>query len=106
MESGIQGLHHVTPFADNAQKKSRFLRGFLDCVWLKDGGAVILHYHFYYGNEVGEPDHINFFPGKVSDGERTERAWQLKSLIISIRSRWISGLTVLISLTSRQKKRS
>jgi glyoxalase family protein len=65
MSSPILGLHHITAIADNAQRNYVFytwvmgLRMVKKTVNFDDPGT----YHFYYGNENGEPGTIlTFFP--------------------------------------------
>ncbi len=75
MSGPILGLHHITAIADNAQRNYVFytwvmgLRMVKKTVNFDDPGT----YHFYYGNENGEPGTIlTFFPwegiGKGSSG--------------------------------------
>ena len=65
MEELITGIHHVTAIASNAQKNIDFYTGILGLRLVKktvnfDGPDV---YHFYYGNEQGNPGSIlTFFP--------------------------------------------
>ena len=64
MQNKILGLHHVTAIADNAQCNYDFYTKVLGQRMVKtvnfdDPGT----YHFYYGNEKGEPGTIlTFFP--------------------------------------------
>jgi len=65
MQNQILGLHHVTAIADNAQRNYNFYTQVLGQRMVKktvnfdDPGT----YHFYYGNEKGEPGTIlTFFP--------------------------------------------
>jgi glyoxalase family protein len=61
----ITGIHHVTAVAGNAQKNIDFYTGILGLRLLKrtvnfDGPDV---YHFYHGDEIGNPGTIlTFFP--------------------------------------------
>ncbi len=61
----ITGIHHVTAIASGAQKNIEFYRGILGLRLVKqtvnfDAPEV---YHFYYGNENGDPGSIlTFFP--------------------------------------------
>ena len=61
----ITGIHHVTAIAGDAQKNIDFYVGVLGLRLVKktvnfDGPDV---YHFYYGNEEGDPGTIlTFFP--------------------------------------------
>lgn len=65
MEQLITGIHHVTAVASNAQKNIDFYIGVLGLRLVKktvnfDGPDV---YHFYYGDERGNPGSIlTFFP--------------------------------------------
>ena len=65
MEKLITGIHHVTAIASNAQKNIDFYTGILGLRLVKktvnfDGPDV---YHFYYGDEQGNPGSIlTFFP--------------------------------------------
>jgi glyoxalase family protein len=65
MENKILGLHHITAIADNAQRNYNFytqvlgLRLVKKTVNFDDPGT----YHFYFGNEAGNPGTIlTFFP--------------------------------------------
>lgn len=65
MNNQILGLHHITAIANNAKKNYAFytqalgLRMVKKTVNFDDPGT----YHFYYGNETGEPGTIlTFFP--------------------------------------------
>lgn len=85
MEDQILGLHHITAIADNAQRNYDFytkvlgLRLVKKTVNFDDPGT----YHFYYGNERGEPGTIlTFFPGKALVKDVMERGWLLKLLIL------------------------
>jgi glyoxalase family protein len=81
MESSILGLHHITAIAAERSAIMIFytkvlgLRLVKKTVNFDDPGT----YHFYYGNEVGEPGTIlTFFPwegiqkGSISTGMATE----------------------------------
>jgi glyoxalase family protein len=67
MSQLITGIHHVTAIASNAQKNLDFYTGILGLRLVKktvnfDGPDV---YHFYYGDEDGNPGSIlTFFPYK------------------------------------------
>ena len=67
MKSLVNGLHHVTAFADDAQTNLDFYAGLLGLRLVKktvnfDAPDV---YHLYYGNEDGSPGTImTFFPYK------------------------------------------
>ncbi|MDR6736193.1 ring-cleaving dioxygenase [Sphingobacterium sp. 2149] len=75
MENKILGLHHITAIADNAKRNLDFYTQVLGVRLVKktvnfdDPGT----YHFYFGNELGEPGTIlTFFPwegiGKGASG--------------------------------------
>src|SRR5256885_3655621 len=81
MESKILGLHHITAIAGNAQRNYDFytkvlgLRMVKKTVNFDDPGT----YHFYYGNETGNPGTIltffpweNIQPGHTGTGMVTE----------------------------------
>jgi glyoxalase family protein len=81
MKDRIQGLHHITAIAGNAQRNYDFYTRILGLRMVKktvnfdDPGT----YHFYYGNEVGTPGTIlTFFPwegvqaGNAGTGMATE----------------------------------
>ena len=61
----ITGIHHITALANDPQKNIDFYSGILGLHFVKktvnfDAPEV---YHFYYGNEIGEPGTIlTFFP--------------------------------------------
>jgi glyoxalase family protein len=65
MEKLITGIHHVTAIASHTQKNVDFYAGFLGLRMVKktvnfDAPEV---YHFYYGDEAGNPGSIlTFFP--------------------------------------------
>ena len=65
MENKILGLHHITAIADNAQRNFDFYTNVFGQRMVKktvnfDDPDT---YHFYYGNETGEPGTIlTFFP--------------------------------------------
>jgi glyoxalase family protein len=86
MESGIKGLHHVTAIADNAQRNHDFYTRVLGLRMVKKTVNFDdpYTYHFYYGNEVGEPGTIlTFFPwegvgqGKNGAGMATEITYHI-----------------------------
>jgi glyoxalase family protein len=86
MESGIQGLHHVTAIADNAQRNHDFYTRILGLRLVKKTVNFDdpYTYHFYYGNEVGEPGTIlTFFPwegvgrGRNGAGMATEITYHI-----------------------------
>jgi len=65
MDNNILGLHHITAIADNAKRNLDFYTGVLGLRLVKktvnfdDPGT----YHFYFGNEQGDPGTIlTFFP--------------------------------------------
>jgi glyoxalase family protein len=65
MEKLITGIHHITALADEPQRNIDFYTGVLGLRLVKktvnfDAPEV---YHFYYGNELGQPGTIlTFFP--------------------------------------------
>lgn len=65
MEKHIHGIHHITALAGEPQKNIDFYTGILGLRFVKktvnfDAPEV---YHFYYGNQNGEPGSIlTFFP--------------------------------------------
>ncbi len=72
MEERILGLHHITAIAGNAQRNYNFYTKTLGLRLVKktvnfDDPET---YHFYYGNEKGDPGTIlTFFPwGNVKPG--------------------------------------
>ena len=84
MSEDILGLHHVTAIAGNAKKNFDFytkvlgLRLVKKTVNFDDPGT----YHFYYGNESGEPGSIiTFFPwegitsGRIGTGQATSTSF-------------------------------
>ncbi len=86
MQNKILGLHHVTAIADNAQRNYNFYTQVLGQRMVKktvnfdDPGT----YHFYYGNEKGEPGTIlTFFPwegvgrGIAGTGMATEISYSI-----------------------------
>lgn len=81
MDNTIQGIHHITAIAGNAQRNFDFYTRILGLRMVKktvnfdDPGT----YHFYYGNETGAPGTIlTFFPwegivnGRAGAGMATE----------------------------------
>jgi glyoxalase family protein len=89
MESGIQGLHHVTAIADNAQRNHDFYTRILGLRLVKKTVNFDdpYTYHFYYGNEIGEPGTIlTFFPwegvgrGRNGAGMATEITYHIDPL--------------------------
>jgi len=74
MANNIQGIHHITAIAGNAQRNHDFYTNVLGLRMVKrtvnfdDPGT----YHFYYGNETGTPGTIlTFFPWEGIVGGRT-----------------------------------
>jgi glyoxalase family protein len=65
MEKLVTGIHHITAIAGNAQQNINFYAGILGIRLVKktvnfDAPDI---YHFYYGDEVGNPGSIlTFFP--------------------------------------------
>jgi len=82
----ITGLHHVTAFASDPQKNMDFYAGILGLRMVKktinfDAPDV---YHFYYGNEAGDPGTIlTFFPypgiaaGRKGKGQLTTTSFSI-----------------------------
>jgi glyoxalase family protein len=73
-EKKITGIHHITAIASDPQRNIDFYTGVLGLRLVKktvnfDAPDV---YHFYYGNEIGEPGTIlTFFPfGDIQKGRR------------------------------------
>ena len=86
MSANILGLHHVTAIAGNAKRNYEFytqvlgLRLVKKTVNFDDPGT----YHFYYGNETGEPGTIlTFFPwdgirrGRIGTGQATSTSFSI-----------------------------
>lgn len=81
MKNNISGIHHITAIAGNAQRNYDFYSKILGLRMVKrtvnfDAPGT---YHFYYGNETGEPGTIlTFFPlegmaqGRSGTGLATE----------------------------------
>lgn len=88
MKNTINGIHHVTAIARNAQRNFDFYTGVLGLRLVKktvnfdDPGT----YHFYFGNESGDPGTIlTFFPwehikrGQRGAGQVTETSFSVPS---------------------------
>jgi len=86
MSANILGLHHVTAIAGHAKRNYEFytqvlgLRLVKKTVNFDDPGT----YHFYYGNEKGEPGTIlTFFPwdgirrGRIGTGQATSTSFSI-----------------------------
>ena len=86
MSANILGLHHVTAIAGNAKSNYEFytkvlgLRLVKKTVNFDDPGT----YHFYYGNEAGDPGTIlTFFPwdgigkGRIGAGQVTSTSFSI-----------------------------
>ena len=86
MSANILGLHHVTAIAGNAKRNYDFytkvlgLRLVKKTVNFDDPGT----YHFYYGNQAGEPGTIiTFFPwegirrGASGTGQATSTSFSI-----------------------------
>ncbi|MBW8243641.1 ring-cleaving dioxygenase [Muricauda oceani] len=86
MDYKVKGLHHVTAIAGNAQRNFDFYTKILGLRLVKktvnfdDPGT----YHFYFGNEKGEPGTLlTFFPwdgittGRRGTGQATETAFSV-----------------------------
>ncbi|MFT3824392.1 MAG: ring-cleaving dioxygenase [Chitinophagaceae bacterium] len=86
MSNAINGIHHVTAIAGNAQRNLRFYTEVLGLRLVKktvnfDDPHT---YHFYFGNEAGEPGTIlTFFPwesivtGRRGTRQATETAFSI-----------------------------
>ncbi|HZZ75977.1 MAG TPA: ring-cleaving dioxygenase [Puia sp.] len=86
MENSIRGLHHITAIADSAQRNHDFYTRILGLRLVKKTVNFDdpYTYHFYYGNEKGEPGTLlTFFPwegvgpGKNGAGMATEIAYHI-----------------------------
>jgi glyoxalase family protein len=86
MSSGVLGIHHITAIAGNAKRNFEFYTNVLGLRLVKktvnfdDPGT----YHFYFGNEKGEPGTIlTFFPwegvpkGKTGAGQVTSVSFSI-----------------------------
>lgn len=86
MSTGISGIHHITAIAGNAKRNFEFytkvlgLRLVKKTVNFDDPGT----YHFYFGNEKGEPGTIlTFFPwkgvpkGRAGAGQVTSTSYSI-----------------------------
>src|SRR5438034_7155979 len=94
----ITGIHHVTAIASDAQKNIDFYTGILGLRLVKktvnfDAPEI---YHFYYGDEVGNPGSImTFFPYEgIARGRRGKGMLNTTSFSIPSRSvgYWIARL--------------
>lgn len=86
MEPSIRGIHHITAIAGNAQRNLHFYTHVLGLRFIKktinfDDPST---YHFYFGNETGDPGTIlTFFPwesitqGRKGTGQATETAFSV-----------------------------
>jgi len=86
----ITGIHHVTALAGNPQKNIDFYSGILGLRLVKktvnfDAPEV---YHFYYGNETGQPGSIlTFFPyGDIMKGRHGKGMLNTTSFSVAISS--------------------
>ncbi len=82
----IPGIHHVTAIAGNPQQNVDFYAGILGMRLVKrtvnfDDPGI---YHFYFGNEVGQPGTVlTFFPwpgarrGRRGHGQATATALRI-----------------------------
>src|SRR5689334_8066444 len=84
----ITGIHHITSIASNAQKNIDFYTGILGLRLIKKTVNFDAHkvYHFYYGDEAGNPGTIlTFFPysnlikGKRGNGMLNTTAFSVPS---------------------------
>ncbi|GHB82947.1 ring-cleaving dioxygenase [Persicitalea jodogahamensis] len=99
MNSLINGIHHVTALASDAQRNVDFYVGILGLRMVKktinfDAPDV---YHLYYGDEVGSPGTIlTFFPyaglvrGRKGIGQLTYTAFSIPTASLSY---WMDRLT-------------
>ena len=106
----ITGIHHVTSIASGAQKNIDFYRGILGMRLVKqtvnfDAPEV---YHFYYGNENGDPGSIlTFFPyeglirGRHGKGMLNTTAF---SVPLGSLEFWLERLKSTASATSVRRK--
>ena len=86
----ITGIHHVTALAGNPQKNIDFYAGILGLRLVKktvnfDAPEV---YHFYYGNETGQPGSIlTFFPyGDIMKGRHGKGMLNTTSFSVAVSS--------------------
>lgn len=99
MKKLITGIHHITAIASNAQKNIDFYAGILGLRLIKktvnfDAPEV---YHFYYGDEIGNPGSIlTFFPyegliaGRHGKGMLNTTTFSLASSSLTY---WLERLT-------------
>jgi glyoxalase family protein len=99
MKNLINGLHHITALASDAQKNVDFYVGILGLRMVKktinfDAPDV---YHLYYGDETGSPGSIlTFFPyaglsrGRKGGGQLTYSAFSIPTSSLSY---WMDRLT-------------
>ena len=92
MSSAIKGIHHITAIAGNAKRNYEFytkvlgLRLVKKTVNFDDPGT----YHFYFGNEKGDPGTIlTFFPwegvpkGRAGSGQVTSSSFSISKEAVS-----------------------
>ena len=107
----IQGLHHITAVASDAQANIDFYVGVLGQRLIKttvnfdDPGT----YHLYYGDHMGTPGTVlTFFPwrnthrGRVGTGETSAMAYAIPTSALSW---WMDRLLDLRIETSEQANR-
>jgi glyoxalase family protein len=108
MEDKILGLHHITAIAGNAKRNFHFyshvlgLRLVKKTVNFDDPGT----YHFYFGDEVGNPGTIlTFFPwegiqkGKPGAGQSTEITYSVPPLSLEFWKKRLEAFAVNITET-------
>ena len=92
MDKKIRGIHHVTAIAGDAKRNLDFYTRVLGLRFVKktvnfdDPGT----YHFYFGNETGDPGTIlTFFPwqdimpGRRGTGQVTETAFSVPPILLA-----------------------
>src|SRR3954468_4674082 len=111
METGIQGLHHVTAIAGNAQRNHHFYTRVLGLRLVKKTVNFDdpYTYHFYYGNEAGEPGTIlTFFPwegvgpGSNGAGMATEITYHIDPEAMNF---WVHRFEELHVVTEQKTER-
>nr|WKN37550.1 ring-cleaving dioxygenase [Tunicatimonas sp. TK19036] len=111
MEHKIKGIHHVTAIAGNARRNLDFYTRVLGLRLVKrtvnfdDPGT----YHFYFGNETGDPGTIlTFFPwegiiaGKRGTGQATETAFSVPASSLNFWQERLDAENVIYNKPSRR----